>query len=356
MKSLATIQSSKNESILMPTLPNKDESSRIGAFVRWLDMQGVNWHNADLEAYRDHLLTNGMTPAPDGNRKHTALAPATVKAHLATIRGRYNALMTKNTVRDSIYATTPSDLAPADRKAVVDETLTRLQNAVHPNAAKVEIITKQDSAESEHLRLKPHEVDALLKLPGIDSLTGLRDTAMIALTVCTGIREAELCNLDVEDLRQKLGGELALRIRDGKGGKQRLVPYGALDWCLPFVERWLEVAGIKSGAVFRGFYHGGKVVRPGRISTRSVNEMFNKYEISVDGVCRDVKPHDLRRTYARNAYERGMDIVRIQQNLGHANLQTTLGYIGELNAEQRRPPAMFEAPYNMKELNKRWTV
>ena len=34
-------------------------------------------------------------------------------------------------------------------------------------------------------------------------------------------------------------------------------------------------------------------------------------------------------------------MVAIQQNLGHADVKTTLGYIGELDAEKRRPPAIY---------------
>jgi integrase len=49
-----------------------------------------------------------------------------------------------------------------------------------------------------------------------------------------------------------------------------------------------------------------------------------------------VKPHDLRRSYARRMYEAGADIVAIQQNLGHSSIETTMTYIGELDARRRR--------------------
>ena len=54
-----------------------------------------------------------------------------------------------------------------------------------------------------------------------------------------------------------------------------------------------------------------------------------------------MKPHDLRRTYAQLAYESGMKPVTIQQNLGHASLETTLGYIGDLDTQQRQPGAFL---------------
>ena len=51
--------------------------------------------------------------------------------------------------------------------------------------------------------------------------------------------------------------------------------------------------------------------------------------------------HDLRRTYARRCYDEGMDLVGLQQNLGHASQSTTLKYIGVLGADKRRPPALY---------------
>ena len=168
--------------------------------------------------------------------------------------------------------------------------------------------------------------------------------------LCTGIREAEAAALDVEDLRQTFGGELALHVRHGKGAKARLIPWGELDWGLVVVETWLKAAGIESGAVFRGFYKGGQRLRPGRLTTRAIQYILREYPITIDGQARTVAPHDLRRTYARRLYEAGADLVAIQQNLGHASTKTTLGYIGVLDTARRRAPAVYS--YDLRELRK----
>lgn len=352
---------SGNRNVLMPDEPNKDVQSRLGLFIEWLDHQGAKWFQADLAAYRDFLLKPHHISVKRGIGRGQlktvpAKSPATVSAHLATIRGRYNALLISNPVRQGFYDMAPANLGASDRKAFVDEVLARLQNAVHPTTARVKETTKQDEADSDHLRLKPSQAESLIKAPGVESLTGIRDTAMIALTLCTGIREAELTALDVDDLRQTYDNELSLRVRHGKGDKQRMIPYGALDWCLIYVDKWLSVAGITSGAVFRGFYRGGKVVRPDRLTTRSVNDILNSYPITIEGKQRAVKPHDMRRSYARLCYDAGMDMLRIQQNLGHASLETTQLYIGALGGEQRRPPMIIHSPYNLTELEKRWNI
>ena len=318
---MITQLTTRQQLTLIPPGTDKDQRYRLGKFERWQH----DLLRPDLAAYRDKLLAEGY-------------AASTIAAHLGTIRAAYKPLLRE---RDLFYAHVPTDLPPADKKALVDELITRLANALDPEAAPVRVVTKQDRADTEHLRLTTEQADTLMDRPGLDTLAGLRDTALIALMLCTGIREAELCNLDIKDLRQRLGGELALHVRWGKGAKERLIPYGALSWVLVLVEQWLEQTGIDKGPVFRGLYKGGEKLRPGRLSVRAVQYILESHPIVIDGELRHVRPHDLRRTYARRLYQAGVDLVAIQQNLGHASQQTTLGYIGTLDAEARKPPKIY---------------
>lgn len=307
----------------------KDEKYRMGKFTAWLASVGGSWSDPDMGAYRDYLMRT--------------CAPATVAAHLSTVRGQYRRLMRDNSTRDALYHVAAREYEePAARKAFVDEAITRLENAMEPAAARVKKITHQDTPDAGQLRMTREQAERLMYAPGMVKLQGKRDTAILALMLCTGIREAELCSLDVGDLRQNMGGELALYVRQGKGSKARLIPYGELDWCLVLVDAWTQAAGIDSGAVFRGLYRHGLQLRPGRLSVRAVQYILASYPISVDGRLVAARPHDLRRTYARRLYEAGTDPVAIQQNLGHASLQTTLGYIGELQASRRRGKLIYQ--------------
>jgi site-specific recombinase XerD len=320
---------------LIPDDADKHARYRLGAFADWLKERGRPWHEPDLRAYRDAMLAQDY-------------APATISAHLSTVRARYRRLLRDNSLRDALEITVRERLetqsqpyGPADVEALVRRKLDRLENAIDPAASPVTTRTSQDTPDSAHLRLTKEQADALMAAPGLDDLKGLRDTSVIALMLCTGIREAELSALEVKDLRQHLGGELALHVRSGKGCKERLVPYGELDWVLVVVDAWLGAAGVEEGPVFRGFYRGNKTLRPGSLSVRAIQYLLERYPIAVDGDLVTVRPHDLRRTYARRLYEAGMAPVEIQQNLGHADLKTTLGYIGTLDADQRRPPAVY---------------
>ena len=341
----------ENTAMLMPPDPNKDLRSRLRYYIDWLTERRCAWYQPDLRAYRDYLLHERQRVDKRGNAKPATLSPQTVQAHLASIRSRYNALLTRsNEARDRLYELANPQASEAEQQAMVNEFFVRIANDIHPASAPIKLVKKQDVADSEHLRLKPWQVSALARAPGISSLRGLRDTALMTVMVCTGIRAAEAAALHVDDLRQHLGGELSLRVREGKGVKQRLIPYGPLDWCLMYADAWLRAADIKAGAVFRGIRRGGKTVRQRGIGAWTVNDIMNAYPITIDGALRLVKPHDLRRTYARNAYDYGMDLERIRQNLGHNSLGTTQTYIGELDGRDRHPPDMFSPPHDQASL------
>lgn len=314
---------------LIPPDADKHAKYRLKKFTSWLGER--SWLNPDLAAYRDWLLSEDY-------------AASTVSAHLSTVRGRYGQLLRDNTVREMLYRNVPDNCqSPADQKAFVDETLERLENAADPKNSEVKTVTVQDRPDSDFLRLSREQAEALMAAPGTDTLKGLRDRAIIATLLCCGLRESELCALNVDDLRQRQDGELGLLIKSGKGCKQRMVFYGELSWLLPlFLEPWLEAAGITEGAVFRSFWKGGGL--RGRLSGRAVQNVLKGYPIFIGGKQARARPHDCRRTFARRCYEALQDPLSIKQQMGHEDLGTTLGYIGTLDASRRRAPAIYNPP------------
>lgn len=315
--------------------------NRLATFGAWMDATGRAWQSPDLQAYRDKLLADGKQPS-------------TINAHLSTIRARYTGSRNqRGLLEDSAVLAwidyqarafleaegQPADLANVD--AATRRVIKAIEGQLDPRASRVKEIKVQDRAASEFVRLTKVQARALLDAPGVATLKGLRDTALVAMLLCSGLREFELCALEVSDLRQFTeDGALAVLVREGKGGKQRLVPYGALDWALVLVDAWLRHAGIASGPVFRGFYKGNRRVRPGALTVRAVQLILAEYPVTDGhGGAVTVKPHDCRRTYARRFYEEHGDtaLVALQQNLGHASLETTIHYVGAMSSEQRKP-------------------
>ena len=309
----------------MPIQASKDETSRLTRFAKWVNNHGRSWVKPDLSAYRDELLLT--------------LAPRSVKAHLSTVR---KALQRISRDRDYLYrvaADVAPDKSPLELKPIVDEFTTRLDIATHPDESKVKTVTVQDESDSKHIRLTSQQANTLIAMPDRATLAGLRDAALISLALATGLRADELLSLRIDDLYHKLGGKDAILVRMGKGDKQRLVPYGAHITVLQLVHKWLNTAGIERGCIFRGVTKGseGKVLDTA-ISVRTFERRLALYLI--DGLL--VAPHDLRRTYARQQYLNGMDIVAIKDNLGHASIETTLAYIGEMKADKRVPSQGYD--------------
>ncbi|HNT74621.1 MAG TPA: site-specific integrase [Anaerolineae bacterium] len=92
--------------------------------------------------------------------------------------------------------------------------------------------------------------------------------------------------------------------------------------------------------MFRSFKSHNQAT-PDNLTPQAIQNVLRAYPVMVNGTLHTVKPRDLRRTYARLLYDGGMDIVAIQQNLGHSNLQTTLRHIGDMGLEERRPPTIL---------------
>lgn len=320
--------------LLVPTGAEGVTRQRLARFVDWLEARGGSLYTPDLAAWRDDLLAAGVKPS-------------SARAYLATVRSRYRALLRDDGLRDGLYDHAGATLArigqednPANRYALVAEALTRLENALDPKQARVSVPKKQDKTDAEELRLTREQAEALLSAPGVGNLRGLRDTALLAVMLCTGVRVAEAAALTVGDLRQRLKGELGLLVREGKGKKTRFVPWGELSWALVIVDKWLAVAGITAGPVFREIRKGGKVQAEG-LTTRAINQILKQYPLVIEGRRRAARPHDLRRTYAARQYEAGMDMNALRQNLGHEDVKTTQGYIGAMDTAQRRGQAVY---------------
>lgn len=305
-----TITPASPNAAFVPAAADKHTLSAVRRFVTWLDASGYHWFNADLGAYRDCLLYNSN------------LSKASAKKHLERVRKRYRALLHDNGLRDMLYAAAP-DGSPADRFAFVQEALIRLSNNTqYSERVSIKAPVKLHHADGEFKRLTPDEIDALLDSIPRDTLIGYRDAALIALAYACGLREAELVAVTLDDMRQSFGGNPALRVPEGKGLIQRLVIYGEMADYLTFVDEWLQLAGIRSGRIFRALTPDGKGVSGETYTASAFAKRLGKYAAAT--------PHDLRRSYARNLYLTGATVEFIRQQLGHKRPETTLLYIGVL--------------------------
>lgn len=155
---------------------------------------------------------------------------------------------------------------------------------------------------------------------------GLRDRVVLELLYATGIRVAELCGLDTNDVDQ---ARRVVRVL-GKGGKERSVPYGrpaqdALDGWLRHGRPRLASPASRDALLLGA--------RGGRLHPTVVRRLVGGYARAA-GLPR-TSPHGLRHSAATHLLEGGADLRAVQEILGHASLSSTQIYT-HVSAERLR--------------------
>jgi integrase len=165
--------------------------------------------------------------------------------------------------------------------------------------------------------LTKRQAETLLAAPDAATNQGKRDRAILAVLVGCGLRRDEAVRLTFEHIQQRDGRWCVVDLV-GKKGRVRTVPMPA--WTKAAIDTWAVATGITAGLVFRGV-NKGDVVTGERLSTQGVLRTVVRYADAI-------APHDLRRTFAKLAFQGGAKLDQIQLSLGHASIQTTERYLG----------------------------
>ena len=169
--------------------------------------------------------------------------------------------------------------------------------------------------------LDVEEASALLDAAGSgaaeDDPVALRDLLVLELLYATGVRVAELCSLDLDDVD---ADRRALRVI-GKGNRQRTVVYG-----VPAAPRCGAGCGRPAAAGPRRVAAGAAPRGPrGRLDPRVARTVVHRALTAVPGAP-DIGPHGLRHAAATHMLAGGADLRYVQELLGHAKLATTQLY------------------------------
>ena len=162
------------------------------------------------------------------------------------------------------------------------------------------------------------QVEALLAAPDTGTPLGLRDRTMLELMYASGLRVSELVTLKTFNAGMSEG---VLRVL-GKGGKERLVPFGemARDW----ITRYLADArpAILKGRQTQDLF----VTARGAGMTRAMFWVIVKKHARTAGITAPLSPHTLRHAFATHLLNHGADLRAVQMLLGHADISTTTIY------------------------------
>jgi integrase/recombinase XerC len=163
--------------------------------------------------------------------------------------------------------------------------------------------------------LSPDEAAKLVDIP-TNTPDEIRDKAMFELFYSSGLRLAELVNLDPEQIDFS-DGEVRVT---GKGSKTRIVPLGS--HAITALQAWLAVRNRLANPDETALFVGA---RGGRISPRVVQLRMKQWGIR-QGLNSSVHPHLLRHSFATHVLQSSGDLRAVQEMLGHASISTTQVY------------------------------
>jgi integrase/recombinase XerD len=175
--------------------------------------------------------------------------------------------------------------------------------------------------------LSEEEVEALLGAPDCARPLGLRDRAMLELIYASGLRVSEVVSLarDRVDLADGI-----LRVT-GKGGRERLVPFGRS------AGKWLALylSQVRPGLDRRGSSSLFLTPRGSAMTRQRFWQLIQGYGRSA-GIRSRLTPHRLRHSFATHLLEHGADLRALQMMLGHADISTTQVYTQVTRSRLRR--------------------
>jgi integrase/recombinase XerC len=163
--------------------------------------------------------------------------------------------------------------------------------------------------------LSPDEAAHMVNLP-TDNIEAIRDKAMFELFYSSGLRLAELVNLDPAQLDMNAG---EVRVT-GKGSKTRIVPLGS--HAANALQNWLSVRDQLAKPEEPALFVGQRGVR---ISPRVVQLRMKQWGVK-QGMSSGVHPHLLRHSFATHVLQSSGDLRAVQEMLGHASISTTQVY------------------------------
>ncbi len=183
-------------------------------------------------------------------------------------------------------------------------------------------LAKSKSDERAIKFLALDQIKDLLEAPKTLTPAGLRDRSILETFFSTGLRVAELVNLNKEQVKiTPETKDLEIMII-GKGNRPR--PIYLSERAIKWLRKYLETRKDKEKALFINYK--GPRTAPKRLSSRSVESIVKKYAI-LAGVPTFTSCHTIRHSFATDLLNQGVDLRTVQEFLGHKNISTTQIYV-----------------------------
>ncbi|SRR6056297_1900557 len=182
----------------------------------------------------------------------------------------------------------------------------------------------KDKSDSEVKFLTLEQLEKLLNAPNLNKITGLRDKAILETLFSTGLRVAELVNLNRDQLKiKKDTQDLEISII-GKGEKIRTVYFS--ERAVDSLRRYLNKRKDMDEALFINYWRPAQRSNQSRrLTVKSIDDIIKKY-VKIAGLPTIITPHSIRHSFATDLLSQGADLRLVQEFLGHKNISTTQIY------------------------------
>ena len=177
----------------------------------------------------------------------------------------------------------------------------------------------------------------------INSIRLRRYRTPIKLIYCCGLRLSECLSLTIHDIQSNEG---KLRIRQGKGLKDRMVPIAqAMLEDLRVYYRFHRHHSLIFPNVGRGIQHGRQLsLRMKNASMPMPHSSLQRLLVAAREELQipDATVHTLRHSFATHLIEKGASLHVVQRILGHKSIDTTMRYLHVTHQSQEDTLGLIE--------------
>jgi site-specific recombinase XerD len=173
--------------------------------------------------------------------------------------------------------------------------------------------------------LEPDEVEAILRT-FTKAPTSTRNRALIVVLWRAGLRISEALALMPADLDRKCE---RIEVREGKGGKPRVVAMGSLSW--DTLDEWMRVRRKQGLGSTKPVF---ATLKGDSIKGAYVRAMLKRKAKRAGIDPTRVHPHAFRHAFAVDLNRRGVPLDHVRRLLGHASLAGTTTYLERIDPEE----------------------
>lgn len=206
------------------------------------------------------------------------------------------------------------------KEDLVKEQMKGLKNELKGNK-----INKAAAATDDIIKRMLDQID-------LDTAIGTRDRALLLYGYAGALRRSELVAINVGHMKEADKGHSltipnAKTDQTGKGAVIAILERPGSALCpIAAMNQWLEVSGIARGAVFRGFFNGGKLKKD-RLSDKAVARLVKSLAIKAGLDPQAFSGHSLRSGYITSAVASGGRLDKVKSHARHKAADTTLAYV-----------------------------